>query len=137
MLKEKNLRMTRQRRMILQQLRSVKSHPSADELYEMVRKHLPRISLGTVYRNLDILAELGEIQIIEQGGGLKRFDGESHNHYHLRCLDCGRIADAHADLTVKIPEKLETEPEFCVTGHRLELIGYCRTCRQEPVAAAA
>ncbi len=60
--------MTRQRSIILEELRNVCTHPSADEIYEMVRRRLPRISLGTVYRNLEILCELREIQKIETGG---------------------------------------------------------------------
>jgi len=72
--KEKNLRMTRQRRVILEELQSKNNHPSADELYERVRAHLPRISLGTVYRNLEVLCELGEIQKLGLSGPLKRYD---------------------------------------------------------------
>ena len=75
MQKHPNLRMTRQRRVILEELRKVKTHPSADEIYEIVRKRLPRISLGTVYRNLEILSESGDIQKLEPGCSLKRFDG--------------------------------------------------------------
>ena len=63
--KQQNFRMTRQRGIILEELRKINTHPSADEIYERVRKHLPRISLGTVYRNLEILSELGEIQKLE------------------------------------------------------------------------
>jgi Fur family ferric uptake transcriptional regulator len=59
--------MTRQRRVILEELRKVNTHPSADEIYEIVRKRLPRISLGTVYRNLEILSESGDIQKLEPG----------------------------------------------------------------------
>ncbi|MDP3286289.1 MAG: transcriptional repressor, partial [Desulfobacterales bacterium] len=75
MLKRKNHRMTRQRAVILEELKKVKTHPGADEIYEMVRKRLPRISLGTVYRNLEVLSELREIQKFEHVGTLKRFDG--------------------------------------------------------------
>jgi Fur family ferric uptake transcriptional regulator len=72
--------MTRQRRVILEELRKVDTHPSADEVYEMVRKRLPRISLGTIYRNLEILSETGEIQRLETGSHLKRFDGRADDH---------------------------------------------------------
>ena len=90
MLKERNLRMTRQRQVILEELRATDQHPSADDLYGRVKRKLPRISLGTVYRNLEILTELGEIQMIGLAGSLKRFDGIPHNHYHMRCLHCER-----------------------------------------------
>ena len=86
--------MTRQRRVILEELRKVNTHPSADEIYEIVRKRLPRISLGTVYRNLEILSEYGDIQKLEPGCSLKRFDGNPNEHCHIRCVSCDRIADA-------------------------------------------
>jgi Fur family ferric uptake transcriptional regulator len=86
--------MTRQRQIILEELRKADTHPSADEVYETVRKRLPRISLGTVYRNLEILSELGEIQKLELGGDLKRFDRKPNKHYHIRCMNCGRVDDA-------------------------------------------
>jgi Fur family ferric uptake transcriptional regulator len=68
--------MTRQRKVILEELRNVDTHPSADEIYEMVRKRLPHISLGTVYRNLEILSETGAIQKLELGCAQKKFDGK-------------------------------------------------------------
>ena len=89
--KQSNLRMTRQREVILEELRKVNTHPSADEVYEMVRKRLPRISLGTVYRNLEILSESGDIQKLEPGCTLKRFDGNPSEHSHIRCIRCDRI----------------------------------------------
>lgn len=86
-------RMTRQRAVILEELRKTKSHPTADELYSIVRERLPRISLGTVYRNLDFLADSGEIRRLEAAGSTKRFDGDISWHQHVRCLRCGRIGD--------------------------------------------
>ena len=75
-------RMARQRAVILEELRKLKSHPTADELYSIVRERLPRISLGTVYRNLDFLADSGEIRRLEAAGSTKRFDGDISNHQH-------------------------------------------------------
>ena len=82
-------RMTRQRAVILEELRKVKTHPTADELYSIVRERLPRISLGTVYRNLDFLADTGEIRRLEAAGTTKRFDGDISWHQHVRCIHCG------------------------------------------------
>jgi Fur family transcriptional regulator, ferric uptake regulator len=84
-------RMTSQRRIILEELRKTKTHPTADELYVVARKRLPKISLGTVYRNLDQLAESGEILKLEMCGCQKRFDGNTHEHFHARCQGCGRV----------------------------------------------
>lgn len=124
-----NLRMTRQRKVILEELRKVDTHPSADEVYEMVRQRLPRISLGTVYRNLEILSERGDIQKLELGCTLKRFDGVAENHYHIRCVDCGRLADAPIDCDIEINHQLKDATSFRIIGHKLEFIGICPVCQ--------
>jgi Fur family ferric uptake transcriptional regulator len=67
--------MTRQRKVILEEIRKTDSHPTADELYQRVRQRLPHVSLGTIYRNLETLAASGLIQKLEMGGSQKRFDG--------------------------------------------------------------
>ena len=128
MQKQLNLRMTRQRRVILEELFKVDTHPSADEVYAMVRKRLPRISLGTVYRNLEILAGSGDIQKLEPGYTLKRFDGKTENHYHLRCVRCDRVVDAPVDFEVTIRHDLKNETDFKIIGHKLELMGICPAC---------
>ena len=120
--------MTRQRKVILEELRCVTTHPSADEIYEMVRKRLPRISLGTVYRNLEILSQLGEIQRLELGGTLKRFDGNPKDHYHVRCLGCFRIDDAALDPLVDIEKGVRGATDYKILGHRLEFLGLCPNC---------
>ena len=131
MLNPLNLRMTRQRRVILEELRKVNTHPSADEIYEMVRKRLPRISLGTVYRNLEVLSESGDIQKLELGCSLRRFDGTPENHYHIRCTRCDRVVDAPIDFSIDIEQKLKDETSFKIIGHKLEFIGICPDCQKK------
>ena len=128
MQKHPNLRMTRQRRVILEELRKVKTHPSADEIYEIVRKRLPRISLGTVYRNLEKLSESGDIQKLEPGSSLKRFDGDPTDHCHIRCVRCDRIADAPMAPDLKIDLARVNSTDYEIIGHRLEFIGVCPIC---------
>lgn len=129
LLKDANLRMTRQRTVILEELRSVDTHPSADEIYAMVRQKLPRISLGTIYRNLEILSASGEIRRIESGGSLKRFDGRADDHYHIRCIGCDRLVDAFVDLKVDLDAWAKTvDTEFSIVGHQLEFLGLCPQC---------
>ena len=128
MQKQLNLRMTRQRKVILEELRKVVTHPSADEVYEMVRKRLPRISLGTVYRNLEILSETGEIQKLEFGCNLKRFDGIARDHYHIRCLHCDRVIDAPTGFDLIVKHESKTANGFKIIGHRLEFLGICPDC---------
>ncbi|UCH24096.1 MAG: transcriptional repressor [Deltaproteobacteria bacterium] len=124
--------MTQQRQIILEELRQVNSHPSADEVYEMVRKRLPRISLGTVYRNLEILSELGEIQKLELGGDLKRFDRNPIKHYHIRCMRCGRVDDAPIAPLNQIENELYGATVYTIIGHRLEFEGLCPQCSKTP-----
>ena len=126
--KQLNLRMTRQRKVILEELCKVDTHPSADEVYAMVRKRLPRISLGTVYRNLEILAESGDIQKLEPGCTLKRFDGNKEEHYHLRCIRCDRVIDAPVDFDVTIKRGLKNNTDYKIIGHKVEFIGICPAC---------
>jgi len=123
-----NLRMTRQRRVILEELRKVNTHPSADEVYEMVRKRLPRISLGTVYRNLEVLSETGDIKKLEPGCSLKRFDGNPAEHFHIRCIRCDRIADVPVASDFEIDLADMTPAEYEILGHRLEFFGLCPYC---------
>jgi len=123
--------MTRQRRIILRELKQVKTHPCADEVYSMVRQYLPRISLGTVYRNLEKLAQLGEIQKIEVGGSLKRFDGNMTEHYHVRCMGCDRLDDVQENIHFDFNKELEEVTHFQISGHRLEFIGLCPNCAEK------
>lgn len=84
---------TMQRQAIREELGKMTCHPTADELYEVVRQRIPQISLGTVYRNLEQLSTLGIIRKLEIAGRQKRFDGNITPHHHLRCRDCGMVVD--------------------------------------------
>ena len=136
MQKERRLRMTRQRQVILEELRATDQHPSADDLYGMVRQKLPRISLGTVYRNLEILTELGEIQTIATAGNLKRFDGIPYNHYHMRCIQCDRLVDAPLEVIDSLERALQDKTEFRILGHQLEFTGICPACQDHSAVKA-
>jgi len=124
------LRMTPQRKIILDALEKVDSHPTADQIYEIVRQQLPRISLGTIYRNLEILSTYGMIKKLEFGGSQKRFDSDVSNHYHVRCMDCGRLGDVRVEAAVAVADFACPENGYDVVGHRLEFIGICPTCKQ-------
>jgi Fur family ferric uptake transcriptional regulator len=131
-LPDSNFRITLQRQVILEEVRMADSHLTADEVYKVVRARLPRISLGTVYRNLEMLSRLGMIHKLELGGMQKRFDGNIHDHYHLRCLMCGRIEDVPMEPQTLLEESVEALTDYKITGHRLEFIGVCLACREQP-----
>ncbi|MGB6838553.1 MAG: transcriptional repressor [Dehalococcoidia bacterium] len=122
--------MTRQRQVILEELGKVSSHPTADEVYEMVRQRLPRVSLGTVYRNLEMLSERGMIKKLELGGTRRRFDGNARDHYHVRCIRCGRLEDAPVEPVTAVEDALRRATDYEIIGHRLEFIGLCPQCKK-------
>jgi Fur family ferric uptake transcriptional regulator len=126
---EKLLRNTHQRKVILEELKKLKTHPTADDLYEIVRRRIPRISLGTIYRNLELLAKNGIIQKLEHSGGKSRFDGNPENHYHVKCMRCGRVEDVDAEPIKAIERAGQTIRGYEIYGHHLEFFGICSKCR--------
>ena len=121
------MRYSRQREALIKLLRSTKSHPDAEWLYEGLRKEYPNISLGTVYRNLRQLTEAGEILELTDGTA-SHFDGDISPHYHMRCNGCRKIFDI-PDNNVEISVK--TEDGFRIDGISLMLNGICRVCQNE------
>lgn len=124
-------RSTEQRRVIMEELGRVRSHPTADEVYRMVRKRLPKISLGTVYRNLEILSRSGKIQKLEMAGSQKRFDGVVENHYHVRCVKCDRVDDVPGEPFGDIENTFQGVKGYRILRHRLEILGICPRCLEE------
>jgi len=124
-------RMTNQRQVILEEIQKVNTHPTADEVYEIVRRRLPRISLGTVYRNLEILSARGLIQKIGPLSSQMRFDGITKNHYHLRCIYCGSVEDAPIDPLENLEKALWEKSDYSIIDHKLEFIGICPKCRKK------
>jgi len=121
-------RLTTQRQIILEELAKVKTHPTASELYDMVRRRLPRIGLGTVYRNLELMAENGMILKLEVGGTQKRFDATTDNHYHIRCSTCGKVDDIDIPVADSLIEKAGDSSSYHILGHHVEFAGICPRC---------
>lgn len=123
-------RMTKQRKTILKVLKSTDSHPTADWIYEQVKKDIPNISLGTVYRNLNLLVEKGKINVINYANDQSHYDGNTENHYHFRCKKCGNVYDLDLNLFEKEIDKfVDNNTEFDVDTHRLEFYGICPDCQ--------
>jgi Fur family ferric uptake transcriptional regulator len=122
-------RNTRQREVILEELCNLPVHPAATEVYDAVRRRLPKISLGTVYRNLDLLARMGIIQKLEFAGAETRFDGNRRPHDHVRCLRCGRIGDLAGPPLELSPRNRDDFAGYEVLGHRLQYVGICPSCQ--------
>ena len=119
--------MTRQKRVIQEVLCSTRSHPTADWIFEEARKQIPDISLGTVYRNLQVLLEEGKIQELNYGKAQSRFDGNPEPHYHFVCRECGRVMDFLDGAPGIDPNILLFAPGQ-VESCRLECYGVCLDC---------
>ena len=122
-------RMTHQRKVVLEELKKTTAHPTADELYEAVRKRIPNISLGTVYRNLEILSACGQALKLDLGEGKKRFDATTEPHYHLHCIKCGRVIDVpYFPIDKEIEDHLKEIGSFRITGVQVHFEGICEEC---------
>lgn len=126
-----NMRLTTQRQIILEELSKVTSHPTANEVYDMVRKRLPRIGLGTVYRNLELMADSGIILKLEVGGTQKRFDATTETHYHIRCTKCDKVDDIDIEVQHHINEVAMAASNYHILGHHIEFSGVCMSCQGE------
>ncbi len=123
------MRMTSQREIILEELKKLKSHPTADELYHVVKKRLSRISLATVYRNLEQMSEAGIIKKLEYSGRQKRFDGTTHPHNHIHCIRCGRVADVYISQGNHLHSLVVDASGFKIIDDQVEFTGICPECQ--------
>ena len=123
------VRKSKQKETILRILKSTTSHPNADWIYEQVRREIPNISLGTVYRNLRLLVQEGRIVELGLASAPSRFDGETECHYHLRCEQCGYMFNVNEPLERNINERVARKTGFKVFNHMVEFRGLCKDCQ--------
>jgi Fe2+ or Zn2+ uptake regulation protein len=121
---------TKQREAILKVLKNTRSHPTADWIYDEVRKEIPNISKGTVYRNLQVLQEDGAISELNLNGTLSRFEAKQDSHYHFRCEQCGRVFDLDEPVNHELNKRVAKRTGFKVSSHQLEFRGLCKDCQQ-------
>ncbi|HIV92104.1 MAG TPA: transcriptional repressor [Candidatus Eisenbergiella stercoravium] len=122
------LKYSRQREAIKNFLMTRHDHPTADVVYSNVRTEFPNISLGTVYRNLTLLADLGEISRLRVGDGVDHFDADTHPHYHFVCNECGSVTDLETDGIDNVLEAASRNFEGLVQGHVTYFYGLCPHC---------
>jgi len=126
------VRKTEQRAVILDELRKCRNHPGADELYARVRGRLPRISLATVYRNLELMAARGLIRRLDPAAGSRRFDPVPDDHGHFRCTSCGRMEDLPFPLELPRPDPRHPwVRQRLIQGGQAEYFGLCPGCRKK------
>ena len=123
------LKVTPQRIAIYRELIESEVHPTADAMYQIVKKEFPGISYDTVNRTLLTFAKMGMIDVVEVFGGAKRFDPNVKNHHHMHCIICGKIIDFynHDYTNLQVPDDIGKN--FTVTRKRVVLKGVCKECR--------
>jgi Fur family peroxide stress response transcriptional regulator len=121
---------SRQREAIISFLKTRKDHPTAEVIYQNVRQNHPRISLATVYRNLSMLSERGDILRIQVGDGTDHFDYDTSPHNHFVCRECGCVLDLEMRPFDEINEAASTYFDGVIEGHVTYFYGLCPTCAQ-------
>ncbi len=125
------MRRSQQREAILETIRGMRTHPTADEVYLEVKKRMPNISLGTVYRNLELLASMGEIKRLEVAGKKMRFDGGIMPHPHIICVRCGRVEDYPLDDFPRLSEGFDPETGYTILECAINILGICPQCSED------
>jgi Fur family transcriptional regulator, peroxide stress response regulator len=121
-------RFTEQRSAVYRYLRTTESHPTADDVFTVVRAEIPDISLATVYKSLETLVGCGLAMKLTYGDGSARYDGRTDPHPHARCLKCGTVVDVPGRVDGRALQGLGAPSGFSVAGYRLELVGHCEGC---------
>ncbi|MGH7365955.1 MAG: Fur family transcriptional regulator [Candidatus Rokuibacteriota bacterium] len=132
-LRDRGFRLTAPRQAVLEVVRGIKTHPTAEEVHRLVIRRAPGVSLGTVYRNLRLLVDAGLLG--ELPGPRARFDANTRAHHHFTCLRCGRIADVEGPVAEPhsrtLSKRVAARTGLAITHHRIDFFGRCRECRAQ------
>lgn len=120
---------TQQRTAVYEYLHRAEHHPTAEDVFLAVKPQLPKISLATVYKNLEALVACGAASKLTYGDAAARYDIRTDHHYHARCLQCGRLADVEPAAQAALADDIQAPNGFRVEDYRVELLGYCRQCQ--------
>jgi|TARA_B110000037_G_C16752193_1_gene355657 Fur family ferric uptake transcriptional regulator len=128
---EHKLKITKQRRVVLNVFLECKDHVSVEELYSIVSEQEPKIGLATIYRTLALLTKSGLALEMDFGDGQKRYESSfmSAHHDHMVCTECGKIIEFNHPLIEKYQEEIAIENGFKITSHKLDLFGHCSNCK--------
>lgn len=129
----KTLKYSRQRESIKASLMNRHDHPTADALYASIREDFPNISLGTVYRNLNLLVETGEIKKLTCGDGADHFDGNIKQHYHFVCTECNQIFDMDLGTFDGLDQEAQKHAPGIIDDHYVLFYGRCKDCLKKKV----
>jgi Fur family peroxide stress response transcriptional regulator len=127
-LRSKGYKATPQRIAICRIALNSRAHPSAQQVYDEVKKIHPTVSLATVYKTLEVLRDLDLVQEINFPKGQARFDSYMRPHINLVCLKCGSITDVDDIIVQEITQKVISSTKFKLTGQRMDVYGICHKC---------
>ncbi|MBO8167585.1 MAG: transcriptional repressor [Thermoanaerobacteraceae bacterium] len=134
LLKENDFKITPQRKVILNLFFDrIGEHLSAEEVYNILQENHPEIGLATVYRTLDLFAELDVLQKMSFDDGKNRYElnnNEIHHHHHLICVDCGKVTEFSDDLLEALEEQITRKTKFKINDHKVKFYGICKDCQE-------
>ena len=122
---------TVQRSIILEAIKNMPVHPTADDVYKAALQDNPTIGRATVYRNLNKLCEEGLIRKVEVPGGADHFDTNCKNHYHAKCIECGEIFDVEMEYIPEIEKYIKNQLDFKIIDYDITFKGYCKHCNKK------
>jgi Fur family transcriptional regulator, peroxide stress response regulator len=130
LLRGNGFKVTPQRLAVYEVLANTKEHPNADMIFNSLQATYPTMSLATVYKTIEILKEIGLVQILNAGEDSFRYDADTSSHAHIRCLECGRVDDVFDLDTEKFSSQVEAKTGYGVIGQQFYFRGLCPACRQ-------
>ena len=131
LLRGNGFKVTPQRLAVYDVLANTKEHPNAEMIFSSLQATYPTMSLATVYKTIDILNEIGLVQILNAGEDSFRYDADMSDHAHLRCVECGRVDDIFGLDAVKFTSKIEADTRYKLVGQQFYFYGVCPACQQE------
>ncbi len=135
LLRGKGFKVTPQRLAVYEALSKTKAHPNAEAIYNELQPHYPTMSLATVYKTLDILSEIGLIQILNVGEESFRYDANTDSHPHVRCMACGRVDDIFDVDDAAFMDKIAEKTAYRISGKQFYFYGICPECQKKMKSA--
>jgi Fur family peroxide stress response transcriptional regulator len=130
-LRDKGCKVTPQRLAVYDVLTRTTDHPTAEMIYEKVRKYYPTMSFATVYKSVEIFSKLGIIQVLNTGEDSFRYDADTAVHPHIRCIKCGKVCNVSHLEAKAVENMVSTETGFEVQGHQFYFYGVCPECQDK------
>lgn len=131
LLRGNGFKVTPQRLAVYEVLANTKEHPNAEMIFNSLQATYPTMSLATVYKTIDILNEIGLVQILNAGEDSFRYDADMSNHAHVRCVECGRVDDVFDLDAAKVTREIEAGTRYRLTGQQFYFYGVCPECQKQ------